>query len=79
MTAKYRWQQSTGTILRTRILDNVVQSFPRREREGIILYFKVLLVLGLFGFEMFEILWVLELLAGAPYWDSEKPYRYYKI
>ena len=32
-------------------------------------------LLGLFGFEMFEILWVLELLAGAPYWDSEK--RYY--
>ena len=28
-------------------------------------------LLGLFGFEMFEILWVLELLTGAPYWDSE--------
>jgi hypothetical protein len=27
-------------------------------------------LLGLFGFEMFEILWVLELLTGAPYWDS---------
>ena len=30
------------------------------------------ILLGLFGFEMFEILWVLELLTGAQYWDSEK-------
>ena len=33
-TAKYRRKQSTGTILRTLILIDVVQSLPRSAREG---------------------------------------------